>query len=165
MVGRSCAGVVILLALVMQIARADEAPPTDKPWTLDSNNWQLAQGLLPAPVLERVKNGEYHYQVLPVDPDRFRQNYSAAFWQASEANQDKFDIDSATCGLKDKASGKVPEFWFGYPFPKIDPNDPQAACKMAWNFDAAGAMGGGGGATFTLNGADATGEFKRVKAG
>jgi hypothetical protein len=34
---------------------------------------------------------------------------------------------------------------------------------MAWNFAAANAMGGGQGATFTLNGIDTSGEFKRIK--
>ena len=38
-----------------------------------------------------------------------------------------------------------------------------AACKMAWNFDAANSMGEGQGATFTLNGIDTSGEFKRIK--
>ena len=35
---------------------------------------------------------------------------------------------------------------------------------MAWNFTAATQQGGGGGATFTLNGIDTNGEYKRIKA-
>ena len=35
--------------------------------------------------------------------------------------------------IKDVKTGKSPEFYFGYPFPKIDPNDPKAATKIAWN--------------------------------
>lgn len=135
----------------------------NKPWTLDQNNWQLGKDLLPDVVLNRVKNGEYYYKVVPVDPDKFKQNYSKKFWDASEANAGKYDIDGATCGLKDVKTGKVPDFYFGYPFPKIDPKDPTAACKMAWNFTAANQMGNGQGATFTLNGIDGTGEFKRIK--
>jgi len=145
-----------------QSAAAQEANG-DKPWTLDSNNWQLGQGLLPEPVLKRVKNGDYWYRVVPVDPVEFKKNYSKAFWDASEANEGKYDLDAETCGLKDKATGKMPSFIFGYPFPKIDPTDPQVACKIAWNFTAAGWMGNGGGATFTLNGIDANGEFRRIK--
>src|SRR5262249_13155433 len=40
----------------------------------------------------------------------------------------------------------------------------QAGCKIAWNFTFAGLQGGGGGATFTLNGIDTNGEFRRIKA-
>ena len=139
------------------------ADDKDKPWTLDSNNWQLGKDLLPEVVLNRVKNGEYAYKVVPVDPEKFKQNYSKKFWEASEANAGKFDVDPATCGLKDVKTGKMPDFYFGYPFPKIDAKDPNAACKMAWNFTAANQMGNGQGATFTLNGIDGTGEFKRIK--
>ena len=88
---------------------------------------------------------------------------SKKFWAASEANAGKFDVDQATCGLKEVSTGQMPPYFFGYPFPKIDPKDPQAACKMAWNFESANQMGNGQGATFTLNGIDASGEFKRIK--
>src|SRR5262249_40744492 len=143
-------------------ARA-HAADDQKPWVLDSNNWQQGKDLLPEPILNRVKNGEYHYKVVPVDPEKFKQNYSKKFWEASEANAGKFDVDTATCGLKDVKTGKMPDFYFGYPFPKIDPQDPNAACKMAWNFTSANQMGNGQGATFTLNGIDMNGEFKRIR--
>src|SRR4051794_40884817 len=130
-------------------ARAGEAAPNEpaknepvthepgKTWMLDSNNWQQAEGLLPPVVLDRVKKGDYWYKVVSVDPDEFKQNYSKKFWDASEANAGKYDLDPETCGLKDVKTGKVPDFYFGYPFPTIDKNDPLAACKMAWNFDSA----------------------------
>jgi uncharacterized protein DUF1329 len=151
-------GLVVLLA--GGPARAED---DNKPWTLDQNNWQLGKDLLPEVVLNRVKNGDYSYKVVPVDPEKFRQNYSKKFWESSEANAGKFDVDAATCGLKDVKTGKMPDFYFGYPFPKIDPKEPNAACKMAWNFNAANEMGNGQGATFTLNGIDGNGEFKRIK--
>lgn len=140
-----------------------ETRKVGEPWVLDSNNWQQAQGLLPDVVLNRVKSGEYWYKVQPIDPDKFKQNYSKKFWDASEANAGKFDVDPATCGLKDVKTGKIPDFWFGYPFPKIDPKEQFAGCKMAHNFDVANSMGEGQGATFTLNGIDGSGEFKRIK--
>ncbi len=151
--------VVIAITIVGTAAHADD----DKSWTLDSNNWQLGKDLLPEPVLNRVQKGDYRYRVVPVDPEKFRQNYSKRFWEASEANEGKYDVDTSICGLKDVTTGQMPKFFFGYPFPKIDKNDPQAGCKMAWNFAAATSMGEGGGATFTLNGIDSGGEFKRIK--
>jgi len=154
----------LTLLLVTGSATAADRVATGEPWTLDSNNWQQAAELLPPPVLERVKKGDYWFRVQPVDPERFKHNYSDAFWAASEANAGKYDLDAETCGLKDVATGKPPEFYFGYPFPKIDPKEPNAGCKMAWNFVAATNQGGGGGATFTLNGIDGGGEYKRIKA-
>ena len=138
-------------------------PEHGESWILDSTNWQQAQGLLPPVVLDRVKRGDYWYKVLPVERERFRANYSTKFWEASADNAGKYDVDPETCGLKDIETGKVPDFYFGYPFPTIDPKEPLAACKMAWNFDAANSMGEGQGATFTLNGIDGSGEFKRIK--
>ena len=101
------------------------------------NNWQEGKDLLPEVVLRRVKSGDYWFKVVPVAPDTFKQNYSRKFGGASEANAGKYDIDVATRGLKDVTTGKMPDFYFGYPFPKIDPKDSNAACKMAWNFTAA----------------------------
>ncbi|HVN84742.1 MAG TPA: DUF1329 domain-containing protein [Candidatus Binatia bacterium] len=153
----------VALGTVAFSARPVAADDEGKSWILDSNNWQEGKDLLPEVVLKRLKEGQYYYKVVPVDPDKFKQNYSKAFWSASEANDGKYDVDAATCGLKDVKTGKVPDFYFGYPFPKIDKSDPNAACKMAWNFEAANSMGNGQGATFTLNGVDGSGEFKRIK--
>ena len=158
-------GLCSLAAFAMSMAavKTASAQGDQKPWILDSNNWQQAKDLLPEVVLKRVKDGDYWYKVQPVDPAKFKQLYSKGFWAASEANAGKYDVDAATCGLKDVKTGKMPDFYYGYPFPKIDPKDPMAACKMAWNFSAANAMGEGQGATFTLNGIDTSGEFKRIK--
>ena len=161
---RCAALATALLLSTGRASAADTATATGEPWILDSNNWQQAQGMLPDPVLERVKKGDYWYKVQSVDPERFKHNYSDAFWAASEANAGKYDLDPETCGLKDVATGEPPTFYFGYPFLKVDPKEPQAGCKMAWNFVAATTQGGGGGATFTLNGIDTGGEYKRIKA-
>src|SRR5262245_37868269 len=149
----------VLFTTVRPAAAAD-----DQPWILDANNWQEGKDLLPEPVLKRLQKGEYWFKVVPVDPAKFKSNYDKAFWDASEANEGKYDLEPKQCGLRDKATGKIPEFVFGFPFPKIDKSDPQAGCKIAWNFSFAGYMLGGAGATFTLNGVDTSGEFRKIKA-
>lgn len=151
---------LVVLAFVLAAGRVGAQ---DAPWTLDSNSWLDGVDLLPDPVLERVKKGEYSFKVVPVDPARFHANYSAKFWAASEANDGKYDIAPDVCGLVDKSTGKMPTFFFGLPFPKIDKDDPQAGCKIAWNFTSASMQGEGGGATFTINGIDSDGEFKHLK--
>ena len=92
-----CAVVVLAVALGSRHARADDQ---GKPWTLDQNNWQLGKDLLPEVVLNRVKNGEYSYKVVPVDPEKFKQNYSKKFWEASEAQRRQVRRRSRTCGLQ-----------------------------------------------------------------
>jgi len=142
---------------------AAEAPKADQPWTLEANTWERGKDLVPEPVLRRVKAGEYWFRVVPADPARFHDNYSRPFWDATAANDGKYDLDPNTCGLRDKATGKVPDFYFGYPFPKIDPKDPDAGCKIAWNFTAASLMAGGTGASFYLTGVDKDGPYRTIR--
>jgi hypothetical protein len=156
--------VLLATAAPLPAADGDQVKGKDQAWTLDANNWQEGKDLLPEPVVKRLQKGEYWFKVVPVDPQRFHNNYSKAFWDSTAANEGKYDLDPKTCGLRDKATGKIPAFAFGFPFPKIDKDDPQAGCKIAQNFTYANNMGGGGGATFTLNGIDGNGEFRRIKA-
>src|SRR2546427_6297109 len=153
---RLCAAILAAGALT---AAADE-----QPWTLDASNWEKGKDVLPEPVVKRLQKGEYWFKVVSVDSGKFHHNYSQAFWDATEKNAGKYDLDEKTCGLKDKATDKIPDFVFGLPFPQVDKADSKAGCKIAWNFTMAGAMGGGGGATFTLNGGDTGGQFRRIKA-
>ena len=111
------------------------AAADDQPWVLDANNWQEGKDLLPEPVAEARQGRAVLVQGRSGRSRRSSsENYSKKFWDATEANEGKYDLEPKTCGLKDKATGKIPEFVFGYPFPKIDKSDPQAACKIAWNF-------------------------------
>jgi hypothetical protein len=151
---------VLAAALVAGPASARGA---EEPWTLDQTSWERGKDLLPEPVLKRVRAGEYWFRVVPAEPARFRENYSRPFWEASTANAGKYDLDPATCGLRDKATGKVPDFYFGYPFPAVERADPQAGCKIAWNFTAASYMAGGSGASFYLTGLDRTGAYRTVR--
>ncbi len=152
---------LVLLALVLA---GPAGAADDKEWILDANNWQEGKDLLPEPVVKRLQAGEYWFKVVPVDPVAYKNNYAKKFWDGTASNEGKFDLDEKTCGLKDKATGKIPDFLIGLPFPKVEPSDPQAGCKIAQNFAFAGAQGGGGGATFSLNGIDSNGEFRKVKA-
>jgi hypothetical protein len=120
---------VLRLLLVLLPFVADAALAAgDQPWILDANNWQEGKDLLPEPVVKRLQKGEYWFKVVPVDPKKYHDNYAKKFWDLTATNEGKYDLDGATCGLKDKATGKIPEFLVGLPFPQIDPNDPQAGC-------------------------------------
>ena len=148
---------------VPSLALAEAQPLPEGAWTLNKDNWQKAEKLLPDPVLKRVKAGDYTFTVVPVDDQKFKENFTANYWAASEANEGKYELDAETCGIKVKETGELPDHIFGKPFPRIDPKDPLAACKVAWNFYLANQLGEGVGATFTLNGIDRNGEFRRIK--
>ncbi len=148
----------IVMLMLGSVAGAEDAP-----WVLSANNWQQAEDLLPAPVLERVKRGDYTFKIVPVDPEKFRANYSRRFWEASTANEGKYDVAPNLCGLADRSTGKMPAFFFGYPFPHVDAADPRAGCKIARNVVAARMQGEGGGATFTMSAIDRDGEHRRLK--
>jgi len=152
------------LCAAMLAAGALTAAADEQLWTLEASNWEKGKDLLPEPVVKRLQKGEYWFKVVSADPGKFHHNYSQAFWDATEKNAGKYDLDDKTCGLKDKATDKIPDFVFGLPFPAVDKADSKAGCKIAWNFNMAGAQGGGGGATFTLNGVDTGGQFRRIKA-
>ena len=154
---------LLAVAFVLAIG-ACPSVHADETWILDANNWQEGENLLPDPVLKRLKAGEYWFKVVPVDPAKFKSNYSKAFWDATASNAGKYDLEPTMCGLVEKGTGKLPEYVFGMPFPDIDKSDSNAACKIAHNFNFAGLQGGGGGATFTLNGVDTNGQFRRIKA-
>src|SRR5690348_3514845 len=113
--------VALTAALVLSVAGHVRAE--DKPMILDANNWQEGKDLLPDPVLKRLQAGEYWFKVVPVDPAEFKKNYAQKFWDATAANEGKYDLDPNTSGLKDKATGKIPDFLIGFPFPNIDKND------------------------------------------
>jgi hypothetical protein len=160
---RNCVRRAALAALLMAALAPAAGRAADEPWTLDAGTASKGKGLVPDPVLKRVESGEYWFKVVPADPKRFHDNYSRTFWEASAANDGKYELDAETCGLKDKATGKVPEFYFGYPFPSLAAGDPQAGCKIAWNFTAASYMPGGSGASFYLTGLDQKGAYRTVK--
>ena len=63
---------------------------------LDQRTWERGKDLVPEPVLRRIKAGEYSFRVEPADAARFRENYSRRFWEASAANDGKYDLDPAT---------------------------------------------------------------------
>ena len=155
---------VAVAAAALSLAPRSLRAAGDQPWVLDANNWQEGKDLLPEPVSKRLQKGEYWFKVVPVDPKKYRENFAKKFWDATETNEGKYDLEDKQCGLRDKATGKIPDFLTGLPFPKVDKGDPQAGCKIAWNFTFANNQGGGGGATFTLNGVDTNNEFRRIKA-
>ncbi|MGH7960643.1 MAG: DUF1329 domain-containing protein [Candidatus Binatia bacterium] len=98
--------------------------------TLGQENWQEAKGLLPEAVLRRFEDGSYQAKITTL-PNTL--GWGSKFTAASEANTGKFAIDT-TDSLIVNDTKTYPAFLYGYPFPQIDPKDPQAAAKVMYNF-------------------------------
>ena len=90
--------------LPLRLGRA--AAADDQPWVLDANNWQEGKDLLPEPVLKRLKDGQYWFKVVPVDPAKFKENYSKKFWDLTEANEGKYDLDAKRAASRTRRRGR-----------------------------------------------------------
>ncbi len=98
---------------------------------LDESNWQLATNLLPPEILAHYKNGEYANAIGEWKDGAVR--WSDEFARSTQENASRF-VTSPEGSIIDKATGKRPPFIYGFPFPDIDPADPQAAVKVLWNY-------------------------------
>jgi len=151
-----------LAALILAALCAARGAAADESLRIDAGNVAAHAALLPEPVRARVASGQYVLRVVPVDPARFRANYSDRFWQASAANQGRFGIDAATGGLTDVATGAIPSRSYGLPFPTIDPADPQAGAKIVHNYRARRMQIDGDIHTFDLSDVMESGEVLRT---
>lgn len=109
----------------------EEVAPGLKAGTyLDQSNWQLAKDLLPPEILKHYERGEYRNKIAPSPTDHFR--WDADFEAATAENANYLDVNERGTPI-DKRTGQQPAFLYGIPFPQIDPNDPHAGVKIAWN--------------------------------
>ena len=100
---------------------------------LDKTNWEKAEGLLPEPLLNWVKNGKVVLDIgeLNYNPDVHHPTFAL---ESLKTNIGKYALDEND-GLVDAKSGKRPKSIIGFPFPEIDPDEPRAATKMLYNKD------------------------------
>jgi hypothetical protein len=152
----ACVAAVVLVAWARAVSGADTRERVDK------QNVETYKALLPEPVYGRVRDGEYTLPLVPVDATRFHANYSDRFWAASAANQGKYGIDGETGGLTDAATGKIPQHFFGLPFPTVQASDPQAGTKIVHNYRARRMQMDGDFHTFDLSDVTQTGEVLRT---
>jgi hypothetical protein len=122
---------IITVSFLLSAVRAPLAAAEMKPGeTLNQENWQQAKNLLPEGILHRFADGSYQAQIATL-PTALA--WGSKFTSASAANAEKFAVDGAGAFVA-KATNTVPPFLYGYPFPHIDPTDPQAASKVIYNF-------------------------------
>ena len=133
--GSAVAALALLLCLgTGRLARAaapeEVAPGLKVGDTLDKSNADLAKDLLPPEILKHYKNGEYYNKIIAYPTGNA--HWEKSFLEATEQNVTRLDTDERGT-LIDRTTGKQPEYYYGLPFPKIDPKDPKAAVKIVWN--------------------------------
>src|SRR6185369_11684814 len=108
---------------------------------LGPENWQEAQGLLPDEFLDCYKRGDFRHQVADFSIERI--NDDPVFRAAAEGNRGRYALD-ADGSIIDTRTGTTPDYVYAWPFPDIDPKDPQAAMKIVWNYFYTMYYGGNG---------------------
>ncbi len=101
---------------------------------LGPDNWEQAKGLLPDEILDHYRRGEYVNRVMDIaglgrtvllnPPD---------LMDATRANHGRYALTPGG-SIVDTKTGQQPVYITGLPFDHIDPNDPQAATKVVWNY-------------------------------
>jgi len=97
---------------------------------LGKDNWQLAKDMLPPEILKHYERGEYRNRVVAYPQGTA--HWEKSFVEATEKNAGTLDVDERGT-IIDKATGKQPDYYYGIPFPNIDPKDPKAGVKAVWN--------------------------------
>lgn len=101
---------------------------------LASDNWESARGLLPPPVLEHYRQGDYANRIVDLTaPGLEGVDLPPPLLEASRANRGRYRVTERGT-IVDAATGAPPEHLVGLPFPDIEPNDPDAGVKIIWNY-------------------------------
>ncbi|MDY6864333.1 MAG: DUF1329 domain-containing protein [Thermodesulfobacteriota bacterium] len=87
---------------------------------IDQNNWEKYKDVLVIPYRSELKEGLVTMRIMETKPVKFPR----AFNEATRRNVGKTSLDK---------DGGLVNYVAGIPFPKIDPQDPQAGNKLVWN--------------------------------
>lgn len=91
------------------------------PWmTLDKSNAQVAKDVLPPELLDRVAAGDLSFTIQETTNTPLRKE----FIEATIRN----------VGKTSPGASRLENYESGLPFPLLDPQDPQAGLKAAWNY-------------------------------
>lgn len=129
-------GLALGLALSWAGLRPDsvraELQPGD---TLSQENCKQAEGMLPDRILDGFCSGEYGpTKIIEVKDEAFQ--YSKAFTFATEKNAGQYYVTEKGA-LQETATNTWPRDWHGFPFPEINPQDPQAGYRIMYNHQVA----------------------------
>jgi Protein of unknown function (DUF1329) len=126
-------GVLAATGMYVLLAAAPTAARLAPGQKLDQSSWSEAQGLFPPEILDHYKNGKF---ASPIGEMKAPYSLDESVLEAGEKSAGRFKIDERGA-LVEAATGEIPDYYFGLPFGRIDPKDPQAAEKIIWNYEYA----------------------------
>lgn len=113
-------GLFVALALLL-LGPATPAAQDLKPGeTIGPHNWERVKGMVGENLLERIKKG-YGFKIS--EPTTYRP--LREYVEATKKYAGRVRLGS---------DGELLNYVAGLPFPRIDPEDPQAGLQVAWNF-------------------------------
>jgi hypothetical protein len=127
----------LLLVLIARAASA-ELKAGD---ILGPDNWEQARGLLPDEFLDSYRRGDFRHPIGEFPIERIGDD--PVFHAAVDANRGRYAL-TAHGSIIDVQTGQPPAYVYAWPFPDIDPKDPQAAMKIVWNYFYTMYYGGNG---------------------
>ena len=119
---------LVLAVLTLKPAVFADVSPGD---VIDKTNWQKAEGLLPKPVLNWVKKGDFVLDIGELNYDE-KEYFDFLVKDSLTANIGKYDVNEKDI-IIDVETGKPADFVSGLPFPDVDPEDPKAGQKFLYN--------------------------------
>ena len=133
-----CARLVKLLLVALLVSSvavaADEVTEADSGLppgsVLSQSNWQRAEGLLPPEVLQHYERGEFQNEIAEWPLGLYK--WQPDFLTATEKNRGRFKLNEYGT-IIDAKTGEQPSSIYGFPFPDIDPSDPEVGVKILWN--------------------------------
>jgi hypothetical protein len=118
--------IVLLLGVCADLFAEEKAAEV-----IDKTNWKKADGLVPEPLLEWIRVGEFLLPVGQLDFDPLE--YWPSFVEASrQGNAGKYGLNEDDV-IVDAETGQLARHIVGTPFPKVDSTDPKAATKIIYN--------------------------------
>ena len=88
--------------------------------------------MMPEAILKHFANGHHISKIIELPPEAIQ--WGSRHLELTEATQGKYDINERGVFIE-KSTGTWPRYYpGGFPFAHIDPNDPQAAYKIIYNF-------------------------------
>jgi hypothetical protein len=118
---------LLCLLVVPPLGHAQLAPGA----TLGPSTAAQAKDLLPPEILAHYQKGDYVNPIVAWPEDKT--TWPTDFLAGSKANEGKYALGKEG-HVVEKATGEQPPFIFGFPFPTIDPKDPDAGSKIIWNY-------------------------------
>ncbi len=119
---------LLMLATASQVWGIEPLQPGE---TLNHENWQKAEGLLPPEILEHYRKGEYANPIALWEEGSVM--WGPTFLAHTRENEKSLTLDE-NGAIIDKRTGKRPDYVHGFPFPRIDSQDQQVAIKILWNY-------------------------------